>query len=39
MQRDPLRGQQEVCNSLSDGTRFSQSRQSRPEQPCVPDGN
>jgi hypothetical protein len=39
MQRDPSRGEREACNSPSEGTRFRQSRQSRPEHPGVSDGN
>jgi len=31
--------QREVCNSPSEGTRFSPSCQSRPEHPVVSDGN
>ena len=39
MQRKPLPGRRAVCNSPSEGTRFRQSRQSRPEHPGVSDGN
>jgi len=39
MQRNPSPGRREVCNSPSEGTRFRQSRQSRPEHPGVSDGN
>jgi len=39
MQRDPSPGRQAACNSPSEGTRFRQSRQSRPEHPGVSDGN
>jgi hypothetical protein len=39
MQRDPSPGRQAACNSPSQGTRFRQSRQSRPEHPCVSDRN
>jgi hypothetical protein len=39
MQRDPSPGWQAACNSLSEGTRFRQSHQSRPEHPGVSDGN
>jgi len=39
MQRDPSPGRQAACNSLSEGTRFRQSRQSLPEHPGVSDGN
>jgi hypothetical protein len=38
-QRDPWPGQQEACNSLSEGTRFRQSCQSCSEHPGVSDGN
>ena len=39
MQRDPSPGRRVACNSPSEGTRFRQSRQSRPEHPGVSDGN
>jgi len=39
MQRDPSPGRREACNSPSEGMRFRQSRQSRPEHPGVSDGN
>jgi len=39
MQRDMTRGQREACNSPSEGTRFFQRRQSRPEHPGVSDWN
>jgi hypothetical protein len=39
MQRDPSPGRQAACNYPSEGTRFRQSRQSRPEHPGVSDGN
>ena len=39
VQRDPSPGRQAACNSPSEGTRFRQSRQSRPEHPGVSDGN
>jgi len=32
-------GRRAACNSLLEGTRFRQSRQSRPEHPGVSDGN
>ena len=38
MQRDPLPGRQVVCNSLLEGVRFRQSRQSRPEGLGVSEG-
>jgi len=39
MQRDPSPGRRVACNSPSEGTRFHQSCQSRPEHPGVSDGN
>jgi hypothetical protein len=39
MQCDTSPGRQAACNSPSEGTRFRQSRQSRPEQLGVSDGN
>jgi len=36
---DPSPGWREACISLSEGTRFLQSHQSRPEHPGVSDGN
>jgi len=39
MQGDPAPGRLAACNSPSEGTRFRQSRQSRPEHPGVSDGN
>jgi len=39
MQRDPSPGRQAGCNSPSEGTRFCQSCQSRPEHPGFSDGN
>jgi len=36
---DPSPGRRVACNSPSEGTRFRQSRQSRPEHPGVSDGN
>jgi len=39
MHNDPSPGRREECNSPSEGTRFRQSRQSRPEHPGVSDGN
>jgi len=38
MQPDPSPGRQAACHSPSEGTRFRQSRQSRPEHPGVSDG-
>jgi hypothetical protein len=38
MQSDPSLAQWVVSDTLSDGTRFRQSRQSRPEDPGVSDG-
>jgi hypothetical protein len=35
----PAPGQRAACNSPSEGTRFRQSRQSRPEHLGVSDGN
>jgi len=37
MKNNPSPGQREVCNSLADGMRFCQIRQSRLEQPGVCD--
>ena len=39
MQRDLSPGQWEACDSLSEGTRFRQSRQSLPEHLGVSDGH
>jgi len=39
MQRNPSPGRRDPCHSPSEGTRFRQSRQSRPEHPGVSDGN
>jgi len=39
MHRDRARARQEAYHSLQDGTRFRKSRQSRPEDPGVSDGN
>jgi hypothetical protein len=39
MQRDPSPGRQAACNSPSEGTRFRQRRQSRPDHPGVSDWN
>jgi len=39
MQRNPSPGRRVACTSLSERTRFRQSRQSRPEHPDVSDGN
>jgi len=39
MQRDPSLGRRVASDSPSEGTRFRQSRQSRPEHPGVSDGN
>jgi hypothetical protein len=39
MQRDPSPGRRELCDSPSEGTRFLQSWQSRPEHPGASDGN
>jgi len=36
---DPSPGQRAACNSPSEGMRFRQSRQSRPEHTGVSDGN
>jgi len=38
VQRDLSPGRREACNSPSEGNRFGQSRQSRPEHPGVSDG-
>jgi len=39
MERDPSAGRRVASNALSEGTRFRQSRQSRPEHPGVSDGD
>jgi len=39
VQRNPSPGRRVACNSPSEGSRFRQSRQSRPEHPGVSDGN
>jgi len=39
MQRDTSPGRREACDSRSEGTRFRQSHQCRPEHPGVSDGN
>jgi len=39
VQRNLSPGRRVACNSPSEGTRFRQSRQSRPEHPGVSDGN
>jgi len=36
---DPSPGRRVACNSPSEGTRFRQRRQTRPQHPGVSDGN